>query len=284
MNSKTLFRRMRKSPLFVAGGIMLIAMVILCATAPLWTYWNPEAADIMMRNSAPDWFANGLKGHPFGTDPLGRDILSRLFAGGWNSLKISFVATLISFILGCVVGLTTAYFGGAVDMIIMRLCDVLAAIPQLMLGLCIVSIIGPSMGAMYFTLSVSGWIGGARLVRSVILSIKNKEFVQASKVLGASTTRILWKELFPNTITQMMIESSAHFGGTILVETSLSYLGMGVPVPTPSWGNMIADGRNYISNAPWIIIIPGIALMITVLGFNFMGDGLRDVLDPKNTN
>ena len=169
-------------------------------------------------------------------------------------------------------------------MVIMRFCDVLQAVPQLMLAICVVAVMGTSMVNLIFTLSATGWVGTARLVRATVLGMKNKEFISAAKVLGASGTRILWKELFPNTITPLMISASGYFGGTILVETSLSYLGMGVPVPTPSWGNLISDGRTYITSAPWVVIAPGIALMLTVLAFNFMGDGIRDIFDPKNTN
>jgi len=246
--------------------------------------WDSSSSDLRERLLKPDWFASGLDGHPFGTDPLGRDVLTRLLEGGWVSLKITFTVTLVSMVLGAFVGLITGYFGGVVDMVVMRICDVLKAIPQLMLAICVVAVVGPSMFTLIFTLTATGWVGTARLVRSAVLSMKNKEFISASRVLGASTGRILWKELFPNTLTQLMISASGHFGGTILVETSLSYLGMGVPVPTPSWGNMITDGRQYLSSAPWGVIAPGIALMITVLAFNFLGDGLRDVLDPKNTN
>ena len=186
--------------------------------------------------------------------------------------------------MGTLVGLITGYFGGIVDMIIMRIGDVLMSIPQLMLAICVVAVLVTSMTNLIFTLSVVSWVSTARLVRSVVLRMKHQEFISASKVLGANTWRILWKELFPNTITQLMIAASSFFGGTILVETNLSYLGMGVPVPQPSWGNMISDGRQYLAAAPWVVMAPGVALMLTVLAFNFIGDGIRDVFDPKNRN
>jgi ABC-type dipeptide/oligopeptide/nickel transport system permease subunit len=282
MKIDTAVRRMKKSRLFMIGFLLLVIVIIICGSSPLWVHWNSQESNLRLRLIEPDFFASGLKGHPFGTDPLGRDVLTRLFEGGWVSLKITFTVTIISMALGAVVGLITGYFGGIVDMVIMRICDILKAVPQLMLAICVVAVVGPSMFTLIFALTATGWVATARLVRSVVLGMKNQEFISASKVLGASTERILWKELFPNTITQLMIAASGHFGGTILVETSLSYLGMGVPVPTPSWGNMITDGRQYLSSAPWVVIAPGIALMITVLAFNFLGDGLRDVLDPKN--
>lgn len=284
MKLSTVLRRMRKSKLFMIGFCLLMVILVSCFTARWWVYWDSEESNLLSRLAAPDWFAAGLSGHPFGCDPLGRDVLTRLFEGGWVSLKITFLVTVISMFLGVAVGLVSGYYGGKVDMVIMRFCDVLQAIPQLMLAICVVAVMGTSMGNLIFTLSATGWVSTARLVRATVLGMKNKEFISASKVLGAKGSRILWKELFPNTITPLMISASGHFGGTILVETSLSYLGMGVPVPTPSWGNLISDGRTYITSAPWVVIAPGIALMLTVLAFNFMGDGIRDVFDPKNTN
>lgn len=284
MKFSTLLRKMRKSKLFMIGFSMLLVIVLACFSSQWWAQWDSTSSDLMSRLATPDWFKNGLKGHPFGGDPLGRDVLTRLFQGGWVSLKITFIVTLSSIILGASVGLICGYYGGWVDMVIMRFCDVLSSIPQMMLAICVVAMMGTSMFNLIFTLSATGWIGSARLVRAAVFGCKNKEFVAASKVMGASGMRILWKELFPNTITPLMISASGHFGGTILLETSLSYLGMGVPVPTPSWGNLISDGRTYITSAPWVVIAPGIALMLTVLAFNFMGDGIRDIFDPKNTN
>ena len=284
MKLSTVLRRMRKSKLFMIGFSLLVVIIVVCFTSKFWVQWDSEESNLLARLARPDWFTNGLKGHPFGCDPLGRDLLTRLLEGGWVSLKITFLVTVISMFLGSMVGLVSGYYGGKIDLIIMRFCDVLQAIPQLMLAICVVAVMGTSMVNLIFTLSATGWVATARLVRATVLGMKNKEFISASKVLGASGKLILWKELFPNTITPLMISASGHFGGTILVETSLSYLGMGVPVPTPSWGNLISDGRTYITSAPWVVIAPGIALMLTVLAFNFMGDGIRDVFDPKNTN
>lgn len=284
MKLSTMLRRMRKSKLFMVGFVMLLVIILVCATASYWTYWDPQETDLRSRLAEPDWFANGLKGHPFGCDALGRDILSRLFVGGWVSIKITFVVTILATFIGATVGLTAGYFGGWTDRVIMRLCDTCSSIPQLMLAICVVAMLGTSMTNLYVTLTITSWVGVTRMVRANVLGTKSRDFVNAAKVLGAKNTRILWKELFPNTLTPLLIAASGHFGGTILVETSLSYLGMGVPVPTPSWGNLISDGRGYITSAPWVVIAPGIALMLTVLAFNFLGDGLRDVFDPKNTN
>lgn len=285
MKFSTILRKMRKSTLFMIGFSTLMVILLLTATSTEWTQWSSTVSKLLDRLKPPDWFANGgLSGHPLGTDPLGRDVLTRLLEGGWTSLQIAFIVTLLSMSMGTFIGLITGYFGGIVDMIIMRICDVLASIPSLMLAVCVVAVLGTSMTNLIFTLSVVGWVSTSRLVRSVVLRMKHQEFISASKVLGASTWRILWKELFPNTVTQLLIAASSYFGGTILVETNLSYLGMGVPIPQPSWGNMISDGRNYLAAAPWVVMAPGVALMLTVLAFNFIGDGIRDVFDPKNRN
>jgi ABC-type dipeptide/oligopeptide/nickel transport system permease subunit len=285
MKFSTILRKMRKSLLFIVGFSILVIIVLTCATSSGWTQWDPEVSNLRERLIGPDWFTNGgLSGHPLGTDPLGRDILTRLLQGGWTSLKIAFIVTLISMSIGTIVGLITGYFGGVVDMVVMRICDVLMSIPNIMLAIVIVAILGSSMINLIFTLFAIGWVRTSRMVRSVVLNNKHQEYISASKVLGAGTVRILWKELFPNTITQLMIAASSYFGGTILVETRLSYLGMGIPVPQPSWGNIISDGRQYLAAAPWVVIFPGVALMLTVLGFNFLGDGIRDVFDPKNTD
>ena len=284
MKFYVVLRRMKKSRMFMIGFFLLFLVILICWTSSLWVHWGSTEANLRLRLIEPDWFESGLRGHPFCTDPLGRDVLTRLLEGGWVSLKISFTVTVIAMSFGAFIGLITGYYGGIIDMIVMRICDALRALPQLLLAICIVAVVGPSMFTLVFALTATSWVGTARIVRSMVLGMKNTEFISASRVLGASTNRIIWKEIFPNTVTQLMIAASGHFGGTILVETSLSYLGMGVPVPTPSWGNMITDGRQYLSSAPWVVIAPGIALMITVLAFNFLGDGLRDVLDPKNTN
>ena len=284
MKSSTIIRRMSKSRLFMMGFFLLIIMFILCFSAPLWVQWDPGATNLAARNAAPDWFSDGLAGHPFGCDPLGRDVLTRLAMGGRISLSISAVVTVSAMLIGSLVGLSSAYFGGAVDRVLMRFTDILMAVPQLMLAICVVGVLGGSIFNLILTLIVTSWMMATRLIRSRVLGFKNQEFVSASRVLGANNRRIMWKELFPNVLTQIMISASATFGGTILQETALSYLGMGVPAPTPSWGNMISDGRNYLTSAPWVVLAPGVALMLTVMAFNFIGDGLRDVFDPKNTN
>jgi len=285
MKFSTVLRKMSKSLLFMVGFSLLVLILLTCATSTSWVQWNSTASKLTERLKAPDWFMNGgLSGHPLGTDPLGRDVLTRLLEGGWTSLQIAFIVTLISMSIGAFVGLITGYFGGVFDMVVMRICDVLLSIPNIMFALCVVAILGSSMFNLILSLTAIGWVSTSRLVRSVALNNKHKEYIAASKVLGAGTGRILWKEMFPNALTQLMISASAYFGGTILVETNLSYLGMGVPVPQPSWGNLISDGRNYLAAAPWVVMAPGIALMLTVLAFNFIGDGIRDVFDPRNKN
>lgn len=284
MKLKTVLRRMKKSKLFMIGFVGLIVIIGLCIISPFFLQYDSTKADLISRLSRPDWFKNGLAGHPFGTDPLGRDVLSRLLEGGKMSLLISVSVVVVSSLIGTVVGLVAGFFGGWVDKVLMRICDMLMAIPALILAICVVAVMGTNLVNLIITLCIASWVSSARLVRATVLSVRNKEFIQAARVMGMNSSSIIFKEVLPNTLTPILISCTQRFGSTILVEASMSYLGMGVPVPTPSWGNMISDGREYLSTAPWIVIVPGIALMLTVLCFNFLGDGLRDVFDPKNTD
>lgn len=282
MGFKTFVRRMKKSPLFIIGFLIIASIIILCFTSPLYIRWDPLESNLTERFCKPDYFANGLAGHPFGTDALGRDIFSRLVTGGRISMVISLICTVICAILISIFGLVSGYFGGWVDKGIMRLCDIMMSVPALMLAACIVAMLGNGYINLIITMTITAWPIGARITRANTMSIKNKEFVHASKLMGASNLRIMLRDIFPNVLTPIIIQATTKLGNTVLVESSLSYLGLGVQLPTPSWGNMIAEGRNYLLTSPWVVIIPGIMLMLTVLGFNFLGDGIRDILDPKN--
>ena len=285
MKLDAILRRMKKSKLFLIGLIGLILIVGVCLLSPLFMPHDPNQATLVKRLSEPDWFSGGgLGGNPFGTDPLGRDVLSRLLEGGRVSLLISVSVVVISSLIGTLVGLFAGYFGGVVDRLLMRICDMLMAIPALILAICVVAVLGTNLFNLIATLCIASWVTSARLVRATVLSIRGKEYVLAARVMGMKNGTIIMKEVLPNTLTPILISCTQRFGSTILVEASMSYLGMGVPVPTPSWGNMISDGREYLATAPWVVIIPGVALMLTVLCFNFLGDGLRDIFDPKNTD
>ena len=233
-----------------------------------------------IRLKPPGFEDNGVI-YYLGTDHQGRDILSRLIIGSSISLFISVTATLCVSVVGTALGIWAGYKGGIIDNIIMRASEVTMAVPTLTLGIVIVAVFGPSIPNLILIMVINSWNGFARIARNNVMIIKNKEFVQASRVLGASSFNIMWKQIFPNITTPLIIQASASFGSVILVESSLSYLYLGVQAPNPSWGNMIADCRNFLAVAPWTVIAPGVALMVAVLGFNLLGDGLRDVLDPK---
>jgi ABC-type dipeptide/oligopeptide/nickel transport system permease subunit len=282
MNFDTLLRRMRKSKLFLIGIIMLFTIIVVCAISPHVVAYDPIDANLRMRLQPPDWFSKVVDGHILGTDPLGRDILSRLLVGGSASLFIAFAVVIPSALFGAILGLLAGYYARATDTIIMRICDIMMATPPLLLAICIVAVMGQSMFNLIIVLAATSWVVGARVVRGTVLSIRDTEYIRAARVMGAGNLRIMIKEVLPNVVTPLIVTESQHFAAIILTEAAMSFLGMGVPLPEPSWGTMISDGREYIASAPWIVIAPGVALMLTVLAFNFLGDGLRDVLDPKN--
>ncbi|MBS6762821.1 MAG: ABC transporter permease [Clostridium sp.] len=282
MSRKDFIRRMRKSKLFIIGlaGILIIAF--LCFLAPLYVQFNPTKSELPNRLLAPEWFANGLGGHVFGCDSMGRDVLTRLLVGGSTSLLIAFSVVIITTVIGLIIGLLAGYYGGVMDLLLMRICDIMMALPTLLLAICVVAVMGASVTNLVVVLSITGWIMVARVVRSTVMTIRNSEYIKAAIVLGIPNYKIIFKEVLPNVVSPVIITATQAFGGMILTEASMSFLGLGVPAPAPSWGAMISDGREYIATAPWVVIVPGIALMLVVLAFNFLGDGLNDIMNPKN--
>lgn len=281
MNRKILISRMLKSKFFMVGAVTAIAVILLSLCSPLIVQYDPISNSLKDRLLAPQYFSAGLSGHIFGTDDLGRDIFSRLLLGSRYSLFIALVVVSVAALIGTVLGAISGYFGGKTDMIIMRACDIMMAIPNLVLAIAVMAILGPNIFNLIIVLIITSWVQYCKVTRNNVMVIKNVEFVKASQVLGAGKRHIMFRQIFPNVTTQLIILISQQFGWTILTEASLSFLSLGVQPPTPSWGNMIADGRNYLITSPWLVFAPGVALMITVLAFNFLGDGLRDVLDPK---
>lgn len=284
MSRQELFRRMRKSNFFVIGAILVVGILLISFLSPWIVPHNPVKSDLMMRLQAPDGFSKGWSGYILGTDPLGQDILSRLMVGSRVSLKISFTVVIVTAIIGTVLGIVAGFFGGFVDTVIMRISDIQVSIPPMVLAVAVMAVLGNSTTNLILVLIFTRWVQYARIVRSNVMSIRNMEYIHASIVLGSSKIRIMFTQILPNVLTQLIIVMSQEFGRTIMTESSLSFLGLGVPAPAPSWGVMIADGREYLATAPWVVIAPGVALMIAVLAFNFLGDGVRDVLDPKNKN
>lgn len=280
MDKKIMLKRMRRSPQFIVGSILVLFLLFIAVFAKLLAPCDPNAVNTALRLKPPG-FANAGVTYLLGTDHQGRDILSRLLVGSSASIFISIVATVSVTVVGTSLGIWAGYKGGLIDNIVMRATEVTMAVPTLTLGIVIVAVFGASIPNLILIMVINTWNGFARIARNNVMVIKNREFVQASKVLGAKSFTIMWKQIFPNITTPLIIQASGSFGSIILVESSLSYLYLGIQAPQPSWGNMIADCRNFLPVAPWTVIAPGMALMIAVLGFNLLGDGLRDILDPK---
>lgn len=280
MDKKIILNRMRRNPFFVIGTVVVIFLLLVCFLSPLYIQFDPIKSDVAGKFLAPD-FSKGLKGHILGTDNMGRDVFTRLVVGGRISLSIAIAVVFLQISIGIVTGLLSGYFGGIIDAVIMGMCDIVLSVPSLILAIAVMAVMGPSMGNLVFVMVFSGWIHVCKVTRNNVRVLKNQEFVHASIVLGATRTHIIFKQIFPNVLTQIFIVGSQRFGEAILAEATLSFLQLGVQAPDPAWGNMISAGRTYMVTYPWMVIAPGIALMLAVLSFNFLGDGLRDVLDPK---
>lgn len=281
MDKKILLSRMKKSIFFNIGIIGIIFIILLCYVGPLFIEWDPYTTSVTDRFLAPEGFKNGLKGHILGTDAVGRDMLIRLLIGGQYSFRLAFFVVILQVSIGTVLGLLAGYIGGWVDMIIMRACDALMAMPTMIISIAVIAILGQSLTNLIFIMTLSGWVQLCKVTRNNVSVVKKQEFVSASKALGAKLPHIVFSQIFPNVTTNIIILGSQRIGMTIIVEASLSYLNLGIKPPAPSWGNMISLGRNYLVTQPWMILVPGFTLMIAVLSFNFLGDGIRDILDTK---
>jgi peptide/nickel transport system permease protein len=268
------------SPLTVAG-ITTITVLVLAAMWPVaWLPHDPYLADISLRFRPPYWENGGELSYPLGTDALGRDMLSTIVHGGRFSLSIVGIAALLSLVVGVLGGLVAGFYRGWADDLLMRLVDIQLAFPLIILIIAIVAILGPSIPNLILVLGIAGWAPFARIVRGTVLSLREKEFVEAARTVGASPLRIMAQHLLPNTMTPIIIFTTFDFARLLLIESALSFLGLGIQPPTPSWGGMIADGRQYLFEAWWNSAFPGAVIVMAVLGFNFLGDGLRDALDP----
>jgi peptide/nickel transport system permease protein len=261
----------------VAGLIVIVGLYLVALLAPLLAPYDPAfQGDLVGERYV------GLTGaHPLGTDQFARDVLSRLLYGTRISLTIGFVAVGISVTIGTLLGAIAGFIGGVVDGAIMRFVDVVIAFPQLVLLITIIALFQPSIFLIIAMLGLTLWPGTARIVRSEVLSLREREFVQAATALGYSKRRIILRHLIPNALAPVIVAATLGIGNTIVLEAGLSFLGLGVQPPTPSWGTMVADGRNVLLNAWWLSTFPGLAIAFTVLSFNLVGDGLRDALDPR---
>jgi ABC-type dipeptide/oligopeptide/nickel transport systems, permease components len=281
MGKGILFKRMRQNSFFVVGFAVALFIILAILLIPFFSKFDPKANSLTSIFRPPDGFSQGLSGHILGTDELGRDVFTRLIYGGRYSLFIAATVVLLQVLVGTTLGIVAGYFGGIFDMIIMRLCDIVLTIPNLILAIAIMAVMGVNLTNLILVLTFAGWVDCCKITRNNVMIIKGQEFVHASKVLGAKNGHIMFTQILPNVTTHIIILASQRFGLTILAEAALSFLNLGIQPPTPSWGNMIAGGRSFMTIYPWLVFAPGIALMLCVLAFNFLGDGLRDVLDPK---
>lgn len=269
----------RRTALF---GLGVVSVVLLAAAfAPWLTPFDPLEQDINQRLKEPGWQTAEGRVHALGTDHLGRDILARVIFGSRIALVVGLSAVLISGVLGMAIGLVSGYFGGKVDDFFMRLADVQLAFPFILLAIAVIGVLGPSLRNIIIVIGVSSWVVYARVVRGEVLSIREREFVQAAIALGSGDGRVLVRHVLPNAFTPWLVVATLDMARVIVIESALSFLGLGVQPPTPTWGGMLADGRVYLSTAWWLATFPGLAILVTVLGINLLGDGLRDTLDPR---
>jgi peptide/nickel transport system permease protein len=268
-------RRWQGRALLVAGAIIVIVTAVAAVIGPWLAPFDPAAQELPLRLAGP------TLAHPFGLDELGRDILARVLAGARISFAVGLAVVSVSASVGTLLGATAGYFGGITDDLISRVIDILLAFPGLLLAIALVAVLGPSLANVLLALTVIGWVGYARLVRGQVLRAREFEYVQAARALGASTPRILWKHVIPTAIPAVVVQATLGMAGAIIGEAALSFLGLGVQPPTPSWGTMLNGGRAHLLDAPHLTIFPGVAIALLVLGFNFVGDGLRDLADPK---
>ena len=262
-------------------GLALIIFIVGCSlAAPILAPYNPEKQFDSGLSDAGEPVAPNSQ-FTLGTDPLGRDVLSRVLFGGQVSLLVALVSNTIALIIGTGVGLASGYFGGKVDLILSRVVDVMLAFPAILFAIALSTAVRPSVTIVIIVISLINWTSVARVVRGQVLAVKQREYIEAAHALGVQNTRILVRHILPQLISPITVLIALTIPTTILLEASLSYLGAGVPPNIPSWGNMIEDGTRNYRTAPWIVIFPGLAIFFTVFGFNLLGDGLRDALDPR---
>ena len=262
-------------------SILLVVLVIPAIFAPIIAPHDPYEGDITNRLAVPVWYEGGSWDHILGTDRLGRDLLSRLIYGSRIAMFVSMTALLISATIGTTLGLLSGWYGGWIDHVIQRLVDIKSSIPAILLALIFVSIFGPSIFIAISIIAIFLWNRYTRLIRAETLSLRNQDFVARAKVAGCSTTRIILKHILPNVVNTLIVLATLEVGTVIILESTLSFLGVGIPRPIPAWGVMVSDGRNYLAVAWWIAILPGVGIFLTVLSLNLFGDWLRDHLDPK---
>jgi peptide/nickel transport system permease protein len=264
-----------KNKLMVAGSGLVFLLLIISLLAPWLAPFDPGKIDLTNVLASPSM------NHLFGTDQLGRDVLSRMIWGARISLKVGFVATGVAIIIGTILGAIAGYYGGWVDSVIMRFVDIMLCFPTFFLILAVIAFLEPSIWNIMIIIGLTGWMGVTRLVRADFISLRERDFVQAARAIGAGDLRIIFLHILPNAMASILVAATLGIAGAILTESALSFLGIGVQPPTPSWGNILTAGKDNIDIAWWLSFYPGLAILITVVGYNLLGEGIRDALDPR---
>jgi len=273
--------RILRSLTFVLPMTVMAILVLIAIFAPLLAPYEPTEGNMLERFAPPAFMEGGSMKHLLGTDKLGRDVLSRLIYGGRVSLSVSLLVIFITATIGTILGITAGYLGGRIEGFIMRITDVALAFPGLLIAMLLAVSVGPGFFTVVFALSILGWAGYSRMIRGEALRLRDSDFVAQSRIIGSSSLRIMIKHIFPNVVNSLIVIMTLAVGMMILAEAALSYLGIGIPAPNPSWGSMVADGRTELDRAWWISFFPGAAIGLVVLSGNFLGDWIRDKLDPK---
>lgn len=276
-----MWSKLRESPIGLIGAAILLAVVFVAIFAPALAPHDPNLKNPRLRLKPPVWVDGGSPDNILGTDTLGRDILSRVIYGARVSVLVGVTAVILAGAIGISIGLVTGYFGGVVDTAFMRFTDAFQAIPGLLLTILVVGIVGPGLWTLIVILGVTTWVTYARVVRGETLTVRERDYVQAARALGQVNLRILLRHILPNVRGSIIVLATLNVAGIILAESGLSFLGLGVPPTTPTWGGILSDGRNNITHAWWVSTFPGIAISITVLGITFLGDWMRDYFDPR---
>ncbi|WP_059049507.1 ABC transporter permease [Paenibacillus senegalimassiliensis] len=274
-------RKLVRSKTGLIGAVLLLLIVGVALFAPWIAPHSPGKTNVSVKLLPPMWMSEGTAMYPLGTDNLGRDLLSRLVYGSRVSLIVGLCSVALSGLIGLVLGLLSGFYGGWIDHLIMRVVDAFLAIPTILFMLLIMSILGPGLGTLIFVIGITGWVSYARMVRSEVLSIRERDYVRSSRAVGARNLRILFVHILPNVFSSFIVISTLNVAGVIISEASLSFMGLGIQPPDVSWGGMLSEGRQYLATSWWVATFPGIAITITVLAIIFLGDWLRDTLDPK---
>lgn len=284
LRGRSFGQRILRNRTAVSGLIIVLGVIAVAVFAPVIAPYGYDEEDLASRLQPPSWSAQGSPEHLLGTDSLGRDLLSRMLYGARVSLAVAGTGVVLAALLGVVLGLLAGYYGGKLDALIMRIADAQLSFPYLLLAIAVMALLRPNLGNLIFVLVLRSWVVYARLVRASAMSLKHREFVQAARALGAADPRIIFRHIAPNVVASALIISSFQLAELIILESSLSFLGLGVQPPIPSWGSMLSDGREYMTTAWWLATLPGLAIVTTVLGINLLGDALRDILDPRLRN